>query len=616
MPSETGFSGFSKSVQWLLASGKRIRIFPERDLRTCRAEIVVLDTPPVQRLRKIRQLGLASLVFPTAEHSRFSHSLGVLYWTAKLYDSLRVNYFRERNVKLLDQMQAGFGSEISISLIGRLYGLLHDITHIPFGHTLEDQFGIFPRHDEDRARIDICFARLYQALPRSPILTQFDSSGDVLESLLLHLKFVRAIMEIDRATSSRVDPNDISFDGLIAEDSLPTTIPTLLFLHDLVSNTLCADLIDYSLRDSLFASIPKAFDKVLLAYLAIFELPTPKPLARFVGRDTKVFRFGINAVRKKLRHDVITGVMSLLRCRYELAERVYYHHAKCAADAMLDRIVRAVKDSLPDSTVLVGMGDEDFLTFVGKAIADSGISEAVLLLEDFESRRLYKEVYRISGAHALTPKAHELMEQTGEPAGRTSVEQALTDQLSGLNAYDIIVSPRPRKMQMKQADALIGWVDGKCYSLASLADQFNYAKEVKELTARYAELWSFSVYISSRKLHMAGRVIEKCESDEFFAMANDESLQSYLNKDQRIPWKTHEAVDEIRNEALDRALTSVAARGKLPDIRQIYRECTDATESEELPSSSKPEAPAKQMLPFQSKEQGTGSTEELEEDEA
>ena len=151
-------STMSDRLKWLRGPGKRIRVFPERDLRSLRAENVVMDTFPVQRLRHLHQLGLASLVFPTAEHSRFSHVLGTAYWTAKFLESLRINHWAEtENLTALAEASSLLGSDVSLDLIARLYALLHDISHIPFGHTLEDQFDYFPRHDIDLPRLTTCF---------------------------------------------------------------------------------------------------------------------------------------------------------------------------------------------------------------------------------------------------------------------------------------------------------------------------------------------------------------------------------------------------------------------------------------------------------------------------
>lgn len=97
-----------------------------------RAEAVIqalLRTTEVQRLRRVRQLGLASLVFPGAEHSRFAHAIGAAHVMARLQDRIRqcqdVMPERER----LDEEAAADGLAAA---------LLHDLGHGPFSHLFEE----------------------------------------------------------------------------------------------------------------------------------------------------------------------------------------------------------------------------------------------------------------------------------------------------------------------------------------------------------------------------------------------------------------------------------------------------------------------------------------------
>ncbi len=81
-------------------------------------EVEVINSLPLQRLRFIKQLGVAYLVFPSAQHTRFEHSLGTMELAGKICQKLGI-----KDSKLLR--------------IFRLAGLLHDIGHTPFSHTTE-----------------------------------------------------------------------------------------------------------------------------------------------------------------------------------------------------------------------------------------------------------------------------------------------------------------------------------------------------------------------------------------------------------------------------------------------------------------------------------------------
>lgn len=89
------------------------------------AAVAALDTPTVQRLRHVRQLGHAFLVYPGATHSRFEHALGAYHLTRRALASLN-----DRGD--LD------GIDESERLAVRLAALLHDIGHYPFSHALEE----------------------------------------------------------------------------------------------------------------------------------------------------------------------------------------------------------------------------------------------------------------------------------------------------------------------------------------------------------------------------------------------------------------------------------------------------------------------------------------------
>ncbi|MGH7530132.1 MAG: HD domain-containing protein [Gemmatimonadales bacterium] len=97
--------------------------------------LAVIDTPPVQRLRYVRQLGHAFLVYPGATHTRFEHSIGA-YHLAR---------------RVLAQLEEAQGRpDPAATLRIRLAALLHDIGHYPFSHALEEA-GL-PRHEDLAAR--------------------------------------------------------------------------------------------------------------------------------------------------------------------------------------------------------------------------------------------------------------------------------------------------------------------------------------------------------------------------------------------------------------------------------------------------------------------------------
>ena len=111
--------------------------------------IRLIDTPEFQRLRRLRQLGLASLTFHGAEASRFTHSLGVMAVARQAMESLEQIYPELRSYRTVVLVAA----------------LLHDLGHGPLSHTGEEMFGF--HHECWTARI------LKESVPIRSLLSQF-----------------------------------------------------------------------------------------------------------------------------------------------------------------------------------------------------------------------------------------------------------------------------------------------------------------------------------------------------------------------------------------------------------------------------------------------------------
>lgn len=104
--------------------GNRLIDMPDRVRR-------VVDTREFQRLRNIRQMGLSSYVFPTAEHSRFVHSLGVFATANQVFRLL------EQRATPLDLQTPGLRFDDEAKAEFGIAALCHDLGHSAFSHVLE-----------------------------------------------------------------------------------------------------------------------------------------------------------------------------------------------------------------------------------------------------------------------------------------------------------------------------------------------------------------------------------------------------------------------------------------------------------------------------------------------
>ena len=150
---------------------KRIRTILYGDEPISPGELEILHTPSLQRLYGLRQLGLTDRVFVDASHSRLHHVVGVLAQVDKI-----VNAIAKSLAKPGEDFQVGAPGALTKLTrsqllreirrkrpVIRLIGLLHDLTHAPFGHTVEDEINVVEsKHDEPARQAEAFYVLVCQ----------------------------------------------------------------------------------------------------------------------------------------------------------------------------------------------------------------------------------------------------------------------------------------------------------------------------------------------------------------------------------------------------------------------------------------------------------------------
>ena len=309
-------------------------------------EVAILDSQPCQRLRRVRQLGTTHLVYPGLR-LRFSHSLGTVRVAQRLLDQVITQREGLHAVEDLfaqwwiDHHDTYDHDTAEAIVLARLGALTHDLCHVPVGHSVEDDLGVLQEHDHNEDR----FTELWDVV-RATVLTRIDRTwkgddgtlSDVEAALFtaegeLYRELVPLIIskkKVGKEVKPRTEPKDMKYP----------------FVADLVGNTICADLLDYLVRDHLFAGLPASIGNRFIS--AFYVVPS--------GRGPFSRRMALNIMRQEHeRSDVVSELLKALRYRYELSERALAHHAKLAADAMLGEalerwagaVARAGRDARP-----------------------------------------------------------------------------------------------------------------------------------------------------------------------------------------------------------------------------------------------------------------------------
>ena len=460
-----------------MASSQRFSVLRDPvhgDIYLTHEELRLLDTQEMQRLRGIRQLGAAYLVFPGAVHTRFEHSIGTVHMAQKLIDSVNMSF-------QLDPAGTLPVSEEEARVI-RVAALLHDVTHVPHGHSLEDQDGLFERHDS-AYRYERMFA------PSRAL-------GRVLRDLGLH----------DQIISVLTRP------GTPGRDDVPA------YWGQMIGGTIAADILDYLARDAYFTGLKVAVDERVASYFK-------------VDRTTGNLYIDL-AKRDLLREDILSEIVRLLDSRYTFSERVYYHHAKVAAGALVARAVElCVRAQVLSEEDLYDCTDESLLESLLQASGRSQDQDLALtvsdLVERYRQRKLYKRAC-VFPRYQNEQAQEELTTRffaSGGAARRIEAEARIAEVVhfaTGQQVKIIIYCPAQR-MQLKEARIHVLWPGAD--SVEPLAVYVDRVPRLNDLSRAYRDLWKFYVFADSSD-PMILRKVQEVAAAELSGASNVYSIPS------------------------------------------------------------------------------------------
>lgn len=270
-----------------------------------REELLIIDSPYVQRLRGIKQTGFAELAFPGATHNRYSHSLGAFHLAGKAFDQVFEGFEWADDAERLR-----FRSYL------RMSALLHDSGHGPLSHAIE------------------------QAMPpKSEVLgrgTGQASHEDFTEAIILRSSLSGLLEETfgKEMPMALVDiiRNENKHSGLFmaGRHRQKSLFP---ILSSLISGEIDVDRMDYMVRDSMYCGIPYGhFDRDwIFSNLSFIEEQNQLYLA--------------------LDSRALYAFEDFLLSRYHLYLMVYLHHKSVIYDEMLYQFLKSDVDGpkLPSS---------------------------------------------------------------------------------------------------------------------------------------------------------------------------------------------------------------------------------------------------------------------------
>lgn len=361
-----------------------LRLSGQMNVLLDRQFLEVIDTPEFQRLRKVYQLCFTHFVYPSATHSRFSHSLGAFHLCGHYLDNLFHN-------------SADFRFEFEKDALtnARLAALLHDLGHYPFAHYFEE-LGKLPADEPIHFGHEAFTERILRGdlgMPESALITRLKNrfGSEYLQSI--------------------------------------QTIRNAPVISEVLSGPIDCDKVDYLVRDGLSCGVPYA---------------SSIDLQRLTASLTCVKQPPTGMMRLEITPKGIAPVESIINARYHLFSEVYWHKTCRAVAAIIKHAMYLavttgrVRQSDLDKAAM-NCDDWAFLNWLYAALSKSHSIEAQDLIKHpllSGKRKLYKRIVTISAIwdRGKPDSAYDHLE-TKYPNTYQDVVKIQESLISELNAY-------------------------------------------------------------------------------------------------------------------------------------------------------------------------------------
>jgi len=304
-------------------------------------EVALIDSPLLQRLRRIHQTGLAFLVYPCATHTRFEHSLGVTILVHKLITHLNQNNEKEI-IKFRDRCYL------------RLAALLHDVGHSFFSHVSELAYERYCEFQDLKYEIN----KKFGVAPKGHEIMSFL----IVRSKIFHKHFNQIINPITEIKNSnkkkflfKIDWEEISYYIIGYSKNSKRK-----YLADIINGPIDCDKLDYLCRDAKFAGPVIAYDIDRYLYtITTIDIGEKKKTKRLT-----VTLAGINVIEQI----VISKMM--------MFSYVYHHPKIRAAEALIKRLCFDIKKETESSckTAIKLEHPTDYLYYTDENILNSSFS--------------------------------------------------------------------------------------------------------------------------------------------------------------------------------------------------------------------------------------------------